>query len=527
MAYGSARRKLPGSGGFAVRHQANWDHREARPSGSLGERIRHALANPLTTDEAIDPLRELAGVLEEVSLTPHSGGGEVTFTGRDPIVKSPLAFATMAAVALMAKSVSVAAFWHFRGGEGQNLAVNLGQALHRLCPFYDKKWELLNGFPPGNPADPANPFMPTNMYRTRDGRRILFMNIYPKLRTAALAFLGCNDDPRAIGSVIRQWNAFELETRANRAGLQATVIRRPEEFLETQQGLYLEDLPLIDIEKIADGSPEPLMSAPAAPLSGIRALGFSHVIAGPGLGRALAYHGADVLNLWSPNAFEMDFNYYSANVGMRSALLDFSRNDDIKCLQRLVSDADVFFANRRPGQLERLGITTEELTRLRPGIVQVDFSIYGAQGPWADRIGFDHTAGGVSGVLALEGSVEEPKLPEIFVVNDFIASWIGMVGAIAALRRRATEGGSYRVRVSLARISLWLLQMGVFDKRYVRQVAGGTGEHAYPDPELFEAETPCGHYQGVTDQVVMTGTPGSFAIPLVPRGANRPQWLAR
>jgi crotonobetainyl-CoA:carnitine CoA-transferase CaiB-like acyl-CoA transferase len=63
--------------------------------------------------------------------------------------------------------------------------------------------------------------------------------------------------------------------------------------------------------------------------------------------------------------------------------------------------------------LEKLGITSSELAWLRPGIVQVDFSIYGAVGPWANRIGFDHTAGGVSGVLALEGSVEEPKLPEI------------------------------------------------------------------------------------------------------------------
>jgi hypothetical protein len=98
--------------------------------------------------------------------------------------------------------------------------------------------------------------------------------------------------------------------------------------------------------------------------------------------------------------------------------------------------------------------------RLRPGIVQVDFSIYGVVGPWANRIGFDHTAGGVSGVLALEGSVEEPTLPEIFVVNDYVSSWIGMVGAIAALRHRATEGGSYRVRVSLARVSLWLLKWG-------------------------------------------------------------------
>jgi crotonobetainyl-CoA:carnitine CoA-transferase CaiB-like acyl-CoA transferase len=129
-------------------------------------------------------------------------------------------------------------------------------------------------------------------------------------------------------------------------------------------------------------------------------------------------------------------------------------------------------------------------------------------------------------VLALEGSVKEPKLPEIFVVNDYISSWIGMVGAIAALRRRAMEGGSYRVHVSLARVSLWLLQMGTFDKSYASGVAGRAGDHAYPDPDLFEAETPCGHYQGVTDQVVMSGTLGFFAVPLVPRGSSKAEWQA-
>ncbi len=120
------------------------------------------------------------------------------------------------------------------------------------------------------------------------------------------------------------------------------------------------------------------MPRPETPLGGVRALGFSHVIAGPGLGRALAYHGADVLNLWTPNDFEMDFNYYSANVGMRSAIMDFRRPDEMARFWRLVAGADIFFANRRPGLLEKLGITSSELARLRPGIVQVDFSIYGA-----------------------------------------------------------------------------------------------------------------------------------------------------
>jgi crotonobetainyl-CoA:carnitine CoA-transferase CaiB-like acyl-CoA transferase len=201
-------------------------------------------------------------------------------------------------------------------------------------------------------------------------------------------------------------------------------------------------MPLIEIEKIGDSAREPFGDRPSTPLSGVRALGLSHVIAGAGFGRAFAYHGADVLNIWRPNDFEMDFNYYTANVGMRSSIMDIGRPDEMARFRALLRDADVFFANRRPGFIERMGLSTDELAVVRPGIVHVDISIYGPKGPWANRIGFDQTAGGVSGVLALEGSVENPKLPEIFVVNDYITSWMASVGAIAALKRRAIEGGS-------------------------------------------------------------------------------------
>jgi crotonobetainyl-CoA:carnitine CoA-transferase CaiB-like acyl-CoA transferase len=497
------------------------------PAHALVQRIRGALNNPISDDCTIDPIRELAEVLATVGLDLTASGGAIQFIGRDPIVKSVLPLATMAAVALMAKAISVADLWRFRGGDAQDLSVDLGQALHRLCPFYDRKWELLNGYPPGNPADPANPFMPNNMFRTRDGRRILLMNIYPSLKTKALAFLGCHDSPSAIGEVVRKWDAFELEEAMNRVGLQATVVRSPAEFLAEEQGQYVSNLPLIEIEKVGDSDPEPFSANPVAPLSGVRALGLAHVIAGAGCGRALAYHGADVLNVWRPEDYELDFNYYTANVGMRSTILDVTRGDEMARLKALIANADIFFANRRPGYVETIGLSTDDLTLLRPGIIHVDISIYGPSGPWANRIGFDQTAGGVSGVLVLEGSVENPKLPEIFVVNDYITAWLASVGAMAALKRRAVEGGSYRVRISLARLSLWLLQMGLFDKSYAYNVAGSDGEHSYLSPELFWEDTPCGHYQGVTDQVAMSGTPGHYQIPLVPRGASKAEWLAR
>ena len=133
----------------------------------------------------------------------------------------------------------------------------------------------------------------------------------------------------------------------------------------------------------------------------------------------------------------------------------------------------------------------------------------------------------MSGVFALEGTPERPQLTEIFVVNDYAMSWISSVAVAAALQRRAVEGGSYRIRISLARLSIWLLKMGIFDKSYAASIAGTPGDHEYLAPEMFEANTPCGHYQGVTDQVQMSRTPGFYATPLVPRGSNKPEWLPR
>jgi crotonobetainyl-CoA:carnitine CoA-transferase CaiB-like acyl-CoA transferase len=494
---------------------------------ALATRIREALARPITSDDVIKPDKVLEEVLYAVDLDLHSGGGSIDFIGKDPILKSPWPLATMAGVALMAKAVGVADLWRYRTGRSQNLSIDLRKAPHRLCPFYDKKWELLNGNPPQSPSDPTNPFNPKYMYPTRDGRWIQLLNIYPKAKTKALAFLGCADNPGAISEVTRGWPAFELEEEANAAGLQATVVRNVKEFLELEQFEHLANLPLVKITKIGDSPPIGLTQSPRTPLDGVRALGLGHVIAGAGLGRAMAYHGADVLNIWQPLDFEIDQIYFTSSVGMRSCILDLKRNDADAKLRELIAGADIFFANRRPGYLNQFRLTAEDLAQLRPGIIHVNMSLYGPTGPWAGRTGFDQNAGGVSGVLSIEGSFENPALPEIFVVNDYAMSWIACMAVAATLKRRALEGGSYRIELSLARLSAWLLHLGHFDKAYAKAIGGTEGDHAYLSPELFEADTPCGRYQGVTDQVEMSDTPGFYQTPLAPRGSSQPVWLER
>ena len=492
--------------------------------------IETALANPIRSvaEDKFDIHRALGDVLGAAGFTEADCGGQVTFTGADPIVPSTVRLGAAPAIGLVAKSVALAALWRHRGGAGQDITMDLRKAPHRLCPFYDKKWELLNGLPPTNTGDPQSPLSLT-FYRAGDGRWVMPLNIYPKLKSKTLKLLRTYDDTTAIANAIARWDAADLEEAGSDAGIVMPMVRSSEEFLRTEQyRQVLAGLPLIEIEKIGDSAPEPLPPGATQPLDGVRALGMGHVIAGAGIGRALAQHGADALNLWRPTEWENDVVYLTANVGVRSSTVDFARDAGaLEKVRELVRGADVFYANRRPGLVAGLGLSAERAAELRPGIIHTTVSLHGERGPWANRVGFDQTAGCVTGMMTLEGSRDQPVLPHISVVNDYLVPWLATTGIAAALMRRATEGGSYRVHISLTRIALWIISLGVFDKNFAHSIAGSGGEHAYLDPDTFTAETPLGFYQGVTDQVLMSGTPGEFRTILEPRGANRPEWLPR
>lgn len=102
--------------------------------------------------------------------------------------------------------------------------------------------------------------------------------------------------------------------------------------------------------------------------------------------------------------------------------------------------------------------------------------------------------------------------------------WLAQAGVVSALRRRAVEGGSYHVHVSLTRVALWILSLGLFDHGWAHATAGSTEAHRYLDPETLTADTGLGAYQGVTDQVAMSATPGHDDPVLVARGSSERAW---
>jgi crotonobetainyl-CoA:carnitine CoA-transferase CaiB-like acyl-CoA transferase len=495
----------------------------------LTETLQSKLANPERSSN-FDLHGAVNQVLNDVGLSTADTGGKLTFYGSDPILQSPLRFGTMAAIGLAARSVAVAALWRQATGEGQDISVDVRKALRRFCGFFDGKWETINDRPPSPGGYAVSPFlkMADAFFReTRDGRHVVALDIYPQLLVRTLDFLRCSPSTESINNAILKWDAAELEQAAAAEGLVLAMVRTNEEFRrEAQYEQVLSKMPLITVEKIGESNPVPLKASANLPLNGIRAFGMGHVIAGGAMGRDMALYGADVLNIWRPRDSEIEAFAWDVQVGMRSTILDDSKEDRAR-FNQLLQDADVFFANKRPGFLKKHDLDAEVLCAQKPGLIHATVVLHGEKGPWSNRPGFDEIGATVSGLFTIEGSVTRPKQPPIVPICDNVVAWLGTTGILAALRRRAIEGGSYRVTVSLTRTVLWLLSLGIFDKDYARETAGSSDEHAYIAPDLFTAETPLGTYQGMTDQVVLSRTPGSFRTVLVPRGSSKPEWLVR
>ena len=318
------------------------------PAKSLTDRLRTA---PATTAH-FDPHPHLAELLASVGLSETDAGGNVDFTGSDPVLPGTLRLGGGTAIALAAKSVAIAKIWQMRGGRGQDISTDLRVGPHRLCPFYDEKWELLNGYPMKDPVRVDDAFSAANFYRTADDRWVHPMAPYPKLRHDATALLGVPERSERVAEAVGEWTSADLEQAAEDAGVIMPVLRSTEELIATEQYRdVLASMPPVVVEKIGDSEPEPFASGAVSPLEGVRVLGRAHLIAGAGAGRAMALHGADVLNVWDPDEYEQPQLYCTSNIGVRSAMLDRHRPEDTDAMHGLLRGADVFYANRRPDYL--------------------------------------------------------------------------------------------------------------------------------------------------------------------------------
>ncbi|MET7401680.1 hypothetical protein ABZS66_50190 [Dactylosporangium sp. NPDC005572] len=195
--------------------------------------------------------------MDGVGLQRADGGGRIEFVGADPVVPSPLRLAGAASIALVAKSVAVAALHRDRGGPGQDISMDLRVAPHRLCPFYDRRWELLDGYPVESPAN-RNQALGLSFYRTADDRWVMPLNPYPGLKVAAQQLLDCADVVDSVARAVRRWSAAELEAAGEQAGVAMPMVRTVDEFLASDHfASTVASAPLVALVRVGDSDPEP------------------------------------------------------------------------------------------------------------------------------------------------------------------------------------------------------------------------------------------------------------------------------
>jgi crotonobetainyl-CoA:carnitine CoA-transferase CaiB-like acyl-CoA transferase len=467
------------------------------------------------------PHDALRTILSTVGL-PEERARAVEFTGgSDPILPTPFRIAETGAASLAATGLAVSDLWELRSGRPQQVAVNARQATASL-----RSGHYMNMEGQDVPHD-RNPVM--GVYPAKNGRWSYVHANFPNHRAAALSVLGCAEDKDEVKKAVAKWDALELEEAIIAAKGAGGMVRSMAEWAQHPQSAAIASLPLLEIVKIGD-SPAEKLPAGDRPLSGVRVLDLTRVLAGPTCARTLAEHGADVLKITAAHLPNIGYQEYDTGHGKLSAQLDLRQPKDLATLKGLVREADVFSQGYRPATLGNRGLAPAELAALRPGLVYVSLCAFSHVGPWAARRGFDTVVQTVSGITARQGELFPGAAPgpQFYPVSaiDYLTGYLMAFGALVALARRAREGGSWLVRISLAQTGRWLVGRGQVAEADLKDIP-----KEFTPAELAawstESVTPVGKLRHLKPTVQLSETAPYWARPTVPLGYNEPAWPAR
>ena len=436
----------------------------------------------------------------------------LSFSSEEPVLPSPFRVDAAAGASIGVAGLAAAALHRTRTGEDQQVSVDLRHAAAAFRGEYHihvddgpapDKWKSVSGY-----------------YQARDGRWMQLHCNFPHFRDGILGILGAREDREDVARQVAKRDGPELEQALIDAGMAAAMMRSPEEWERHPQAEALRDEPLFTIERIGDAPPEAPVKK-GGPLAGIRVLDLSRVIAGPVCGRTLAGFGADVFRISSPDLPFVEDSVVATGFGKYAAHIDLRTDAGEVAMANMIHNADVFAQGYRPGSIAARGWSAERLAEQRPGIVYVELCAFGWVGPWAGRRGYDSIIQTTTGI-AWEGGkaygVDGPK-PMPCQTLDHATGYLAAFGAMTALRRRAEEGGSWRVRVSLAQTRNWLWRMGrndIIDRPIPDEADVGD----YSD----RMESPFGRLKFIAPAMKLSATPAVWPRPPVPLGTHPAIW---
>ena len=453
-----------------------------------------------------EPADALAELLNTVGADPVPTFWE----GADPVFPTPYKVGTAGAAALAAVGTAASRLWFLKTRRIQSVRVPVRAAAAAMRSAH---YLRIDGQAPKTPWDPFSGYYPV-----KDGRWVSIHCNFANHRDAAMKVLGNPADRAAAEAASAKWDGLALEDAVHAAKGCAGLARTKEEWAKHPHSAAVAAQPLLSITKIRDSKPEPLPEGPR-PLSGVRVLDLTRVLAGPTCARTLAEHGADVLKIAGPHLPDSGVAEFDTGIGKLQAFLDLRIEKDKEKLSGLLKSGDVFSQSFRPGTLAARGFSPEEAAKLRPGIVYVTLSAWGTEGPWKDRRGFDSIVQTVSGMACAQGAGSDPRKPELLPVSviDYVSGYLMAYGAMVALARRATEGGSWLVRISLARTGKWIVDRGYFDG-FASVPPELSGE------ELRNLTMKSQNYSHLKPVLELSETPPHWARPPAPLGTHKPEW---
>jgi crotonobetainyl-CoA:carnitine CoA-transferase CaiB-like acyl-CoA transferase len=462
-----------------------------------------------------ETVNALTSLLRDLGLNDPQLSEAIEFQGPAPELQSPHKLASATAAAIAAQAATVMELWRMRTGEQQTVRVDFSDSVHALRPG---RYQKQNGYsldPHNIVNEPVNGF-----FQCRDGKWIFFVGAYPHLRNGLLRVVDSANTKEALSAAVAKWDSGTLEETLSAEGLTAGVIRTPQEWRSHQHGSQMVGAPVVTIEKIGESEPEPLGRA-LRPLSGLRVLDLTHIIAGPVVARTLAEQGADVLHITVPELPDPLPMIMDTGIGKRNAYLDLKKLEDVSRMRTLCREADIFVQSWRPGSVARLGFGPEEVSRLRPGVIYVSVSAFG-DGPWGDRAAFDQIAQSVTGIAHTEGAGGPPRLVPTYLLNDYLCGYLGAAGVNAALIKRAKEGGSYHVKISLAGTSMWVQSFGLLPTNQDMQ---GAQIDPISNPRYQRRNSAFGELHQLAPVAEFSRTVASWDLPPAPLGAHLAEWL--
>ena len=444
----------------------------------------------------------------------------VDVCGADPIYPTRFRIGETGAAALAAVGVGVSDIWELKTGRRQTVSIDVRHAAAAMRSFaYLQSRRPDGSFGTADHSDAAalaHELM--QAYRTRDGRWFLPHFGMVHLRDRVLGVLGCEATPKSVATAVSRWDASQLEDAIAQTNACGGIVREHGEWLEHPHGQVLAGKPVVEIEKIGESEPEPFTGAGAV-LDGIRVLDLTRVLAGPVAARVCAEHGADVLMVTAENLPQFKNYVIDLSYGKRSCFLDLEDRAQADRLKVLLRDADVFSQGYRPGVLEARGFGPEQLAELRPGLVYVSISCFGSNGPWHRRAGWEQVAQTVIGLCHEHGEERPELLPA--PVCDYTTGYLGAYGILLALARRALEGGSYHVKVSLCQSGMFLYRQD----RVELPTRDMDVSPAEAESLQMESESSYGFIRQLAPVVRFSDTKPAWSRPSPALGEHQPQWL--